>query len=224
MRRAIFWLHLVLGLALSLYLAVIGITGSILAFHEELEPWFEPELHQAPSPTLGDLPPAHCLPPPAISIVAKLDVFLAESPKTARAFLKRAYADAGIDRTLTAITIHELSNSTPEEHLREWLADPRDIGVVSEAGAPGIADPGANVVRVAHTVGRTVHPLVGPSSITLALMASGLGGQHFEFRGYLPVKTYSSHHFVHAGLARAVDDPALSKEILDSVREDLSAL
>jgi 16S rRNA (cytidine1402-2'-O)-methyltransferase len=119
--------------------------------------------------------------------VRGLDHFVAEDPKTARAFLKLI----GMPRPMAQIGIERLDHNTPQARIDELLAPAlrgMDLGVISEAGCPAIADPGALLVRRAHQRGIRVAPLVGPSSILLALMASGLESQRFAFHGYLPVK------------------------------------
>jgi 16S rRNA (cytidine1402-2'-O)-methyltransferase len=139
-----------------------------------------------PTP-LGDTPLERVLPEETRRIAAGLDVFIVEQAKTARAFLKQV----GTATPLQQLTLLELNEHTPAREL-EALLDPlltgRDVGLVSEAGCPAVADPGADLVRLAHRHGIRVKPLVGPSSILLALMGSGLVGQRFAFHGYLPAK------------------------------------
>ena len=125
------------------------------------------------------------LPQEVIAVARRLNHYIAENAKTARAFLK----SIGIGRPLAEISIAELNEHTPAEALNALLAPllaGHDVGLVSEAGAPGVADPGAIVVALAHRHRIAVMPLVGPSSILLGLMASGLNGQKFAFHGYLP--------------------------------------
>ena len=117
----------------------------------------------------------------------RLDVFIVERAKTARRFIK----STGPLRPISHLRIFELDKHDPGSGIRDFLVpalEGQDIGLLSEAGCPGVADPGALVVRSAHQLGLEVVPLVGPSSIVLALMASGLNGQNFCFRGYLPPK------------------------------------
>lgn len=119
-------------------------------------------------------------------IVTGIRHFIVENLRTARRFLKKQ--DPGID--ISKITFYELNGHTPENEISSYLSALRNgepVGVMSEAGCPGVADPGASVVRMAQLEGFRVIPLVGPSSILLALMASGLNGQRFAFNGYLPV-------------------------------------
>lgn len=136
---------------------------------------------------LGEAPPSLWLPPDVQQLAGRLETYIAENAKTARAFLKQV----GTIRPLQEITIHTLSKDTKEQEIRQWLAPLRggaEIGLVSEAGCPAVADPGARVAAVAHDMGVRVAPCVGPSSLLLGLMASGLEGQRFAFHGYAPVR------------------------------------
>jgi 16S rRNA (cytidine1402-2'-O)-methyltransferase len=131
----------------------------------------------------------HVLPEQVQALTASLDYFVAENAKTARAFLKLVAIDHPLGRALQDIEIAELNVNTPPAALSGLLAPllaGRDAGLVSEAGVPAVADPGADLVRLAHQHGITVRPLVGPSSLLLSVMASGLNGQSFAFNGYLP--------------------------------------
>ena len=123
------------------------------------------------------------------SITASLDYFVAENAKTARAFLNQVAITHPLRLKLQDIEIRELNVNSPASALPDLLAPllaGRDGGLVSEAGVPAVADPGADLVRLAHERGIRIRPLVGPSSILLALMSSGLSGQNFAFNGYLP--------------------------------------
>jgi 16S rRNA (cytidine1402-2'-O)-methyltransferase len=143
-------------------------------------------LYLIPTP-LGDTPLDLVLPEETRRIASRLDHFVVEHAKTARAFLKRI----GTATPLQQLTLAELNEHTPESELLNLMAPLQaghDVGLLSEAGCPAVADPGANLVRLAHRSGIPVKPLVGPSSILLALMASGLVGQRFAFHGYLPAK------------------------------------
>lgn len=123
-------------------------------------------------------------------IAAQLDYLVAENAKTARAFLKKLGETAPLAHAIQQIEIRELNVNTKADALGALL-DPiaagRNGGLLSEAGVPAVADPGADLVRLAHSRGIKVRPLVGPSSILLAVMGSGLNGQSFAFNGYLPV-------------------------------------
>ena len=131
--------------------------------------------------------PAEVLPAPVIEQVRRLDSFVVENARSARAFLSAC----GYPRPLRDVAMSELSEHTADEAVA-GLLDParqgKDLGLLSEAGVPAVADPGARLVAAAHAEGIRVVPLVGPSSILLALMASGLEGQRFRFHGYLPAK------------------------------------
>jgi len=137
---------------------------------------------------LGTVPPEDVLPARTIAIARTLVHWIVETPKPARAFLKSLASDLPI----AALAIAEMGEHPDAERLRTLLAPAlagQDIGVLSDAGCPGVADPGAAVVAAAHVQELRVVPLVGPSSLLLALMASGMNGQRFEFHGYLPVKS-----------------------------------
>jgi len=118
-------------------------------------------------------------------IVNELKVFYVEKEKVARRFLKKVNKDIVIDN-LTLIPMHKETLDFNELYNVLTTTD-ESVGILSDAGCPGIADPGAEVVRVAHEIGISVIPLIGPSSILLALMASGFSGQNFSFNGYLPI-------------------------------------
>ncbi len=139
--------------------------------------------------SLGPTELASMLPAEVCAVTASVHHFVAENAKTARAFLKQVNVSHPLSIALQEIHITELNINTPAVELSALLDPLRagfNVGVLSEAGVPAVADPGANLVRLAHAEGITVKPLVGPSSILLALMASGLNGQSFAFHGYLP--------------------------------------
>lgn len=121
------------------------------------------------------------------AVVDAIDYFIVENVRSARRFLGRG----GMGRPVEELTFVECNEHTRAEDLRpmlEPLLEGRDAGFISEAGVPGVADPGAEIAALCHRTGIRVVPLVGPSSILLALMASGQNGQSFAFNGYLPVK------------------------------------
>jgi 16S rRNA (cytidine1402-2'-O)-methyltransferase len=135
---------------------------------------------------LGETAPDTVIPAAVLNRARSLDYLIAEHPKAARAFLKRI----GAAHPLQSIRIERLNHNTPARDfvlLLEPVLAGRDAGLLSEAGLPAVADPGAGLVRLAHERGVRVVPLSGPSSIVLALSASGLEGQRFAFHGYLPV-------------------------------------
>lgn len=123
------------------------------------------------------------------AITSRIDYFIAENAKATRAHLKLIGAAHPLCKPIQEIQISELNINTDAKALPALLAplrEGRDGGLISEAGVPAVADPGANLVRLAHAEGILVRPLVGPSSLLLAVMASGLNGQSFAFNGYLP--------------------------------------
>jgi 16S rRNA (cytidine1402-2'-O)-methyltransferase len=143
-------------------------------------------LYLIPVP-LGPVSPETCLPPDTLAVARRLDHFVVEHAKTARAHLKAM----GHPKPIQSLQIEELNEHTPAtaiSALLEPLKAGHDVGLLSEAGCPAVADPGAALVMAAHRDNIPVVPLIGPSSILLALMASGLGGQRFTFHGYLPAK------------------------------------
>ena len=130
------------------------------------------------------------IPEQVLQITSELSCFIAENAKTTRAHLKLVGQGHPLKKALQEIQISELNVNTPAAALEQLLfpmLEGYDAGLISEAGVPAVADPGANLVRLAHQRGIPVRPLVGPSSLLLALMGSGLNGQSFAFHGYLPV-------------------------------------
>ena len=136
---------------------------------------------------LGAVPPSDVLPQRTIDIAKRLDHWIVETPKPARAFLKSLDMSTPI-ANLDLRTFPIAPTSASIAALLTPAREGGDIGVLTDAGCPGIADPGAAVVAAAHGAGVRVVPLVGPSAVLLALMASGMNGQSFVFHGYLPVK------------------------------------
>lgn len=132
---------------------------------------------------------AHIIPDTVQAMSAHLQYFVAENAKTTRAYLKILSQHHPLTKPMQEMQLAELNVNTPDEALQALLKpllDGYDVGLISEAGVPAVADPGANLVRLAHQCGIKVRPLVGPSSLLLALMGSGLNGQSFAFHGYLP--------------------------------------
>jgi 16S rRNA (cytidine1402-2'-O)-methyltransferase len=135
--------------------------------------------------TLGDSPIHQSIPNYNIEIINSLDEFIVEDIRTARRFLIKA----GIGKPIDSLSFHLLNEHTSSTDVNELLApllQGKNAGLLSDAGCPGIADPGSSIVKLAHKKGIRVIPLIGPSSILLALIASGLNGQSFTFHGYLP--------------------------------------
>ncbi|HTS23320.1 MAG TPA: SAM-dependent methyltransferase [Casimicrobiaceae bacterium] len=146
---------------------------------------------------LGVVPPAAVLPRRTIETARGLAHFVVETPRAARQFLKTL----DMPRPLSSIAMAELSEHTPAQHARELLEPAlqgHDLGLLTDAGCPGVADPGAPLVRAAHEADVQVVPLVGPSAVLLALMASGMNGQAFVFHGYLPVKPQAREAALHS--------------------------
>jgi len=136
---------------------------------------------------LGEYDPSEVLPAPVLQTACSLRTFVVEEVRTARRFLSAAGLRGHIDE----LEFHTLNEHTAPQEVEALavLFDQGDVGLISEAGLPAVADPGAALVALCHRRGIQVVPLVGPSSLMLALMASGLNGQSFAFRGYLPAKT-----------------------------------
>ena len=146
------------------------------------------------TPTLFLIPSAlgieinlNLFPPYNLEIIYSLDHFIVENIRTARRFLR----PIGYKKDFEQVNLFELNKHTSRSDLESYinpLLKGINMGILSEAGAPAVADPGAEIVKLAHKNNIKVVPLIGPSSILLALMASGLNGQNFSFNGYLPVK------------------------------------
>ena len=153
-------------------------------------------LYLIPSP-LGDNDPAEVIPAPTLALLQGIRRYVVEEVRTARRYLSRA----GLKGHIPELEFHELNeHTTPEEveAMTSLFDDGQDVGLISEAGLPAVADPGAALVALCHRRGITVVPQVGPSSLMLALMASGLNGQSFAFCGYLPAKTDERRNAVKA--------------------------
>lgn len=142
-------------------------------------------LYLIPTP-LGEQSLDGILPAEVRTIAARIDTFIVEHAKTARAFLKQIATHTPLQQ-LNLLVLDEHTQAKELAALLAPLLAGKDVGLISEAGCPAVADPGSNLVRLAHQRSIRVVPLVGPSSILLALMASGLPGQRFTFHGYLPV-------------------------------------
>ena len=145
------------------------------------------KLYLIPTP-LGEGDPAQVLPVSVLEIIPTLTCFVVEEVRTARRFLSAA----GLKGHIADLEFHELNEHTDPtqvEGFAKLFADGRNVGLLSEAGLPAVADPGALLVALCHRHNIEVVPLVGPSSLMMALMASGLNGQSFAFVGYIPAKT-----------------------------------
>lgn len=145
------------------------------------------KLYLIPSP-LGENDPTEVIPGPVLESLKDFRTFVVEEVRTARRYLSRA----GLKGHIGELEFHELNEHTDQATIEGYLRlfdDGNDVALISEAGLPAVADPGAQLVALAHRHGITVVPAVGPSSLMLALMASGLNGQSFAFCGYIPAKT-----------------------------------
>ena len=145
------------------------------------------KLYLIPTP-LGEGDPARVLPASVLEVIPTLNCFVVEELRTARRFLSAAGLKGHIDE----LEFHELNEHTKPQEVEAFAKlfdEGRSVGLLSEAGLPAVADPGALLVALCHRHGIEVVPLVGPSSLMLALMASGLNGQSFAFVGYIPAKT-----------------------------------
>ena len=125
------------------------------------------------------------IPPYVVDAVKKCQVFFVENERSARRYLKMIWREMVID-DYQWFTIHKAENEVMQS-FTQAMQEGKNIGIISEAGCPGVADPGQILIQAAQNMGATIKPLVGPSSILLALMASGMNGQQFAFCGYLPI-------------------------------------
>lgn len=145
------------------------------------------KLYLIPSP-LGDGAPSQVLPAPVLEFLPSLSCFVVEEVRSARRFL----SSAGLKGHIQELEFHELNEHTADKDVQELVKlfdDGTNVGLISEAGLPAVADPGARLVALCHRQGIEVVPFVGPSSLMMALMSSGLDGQSFAFVGYIPAKT-----------------------------------
>jgi 16S rRNA (cytidine1402-2'-O)-methyltransferase len=144
---------------------------------------------------LGDSDPAMVMPAKLGSIITSIKHFVVEDLRTARRFLKKVDRSIDID-TLSFSVLNEHSNAQDIPDLIKPSLRGHDMGIMSEAGTPCVADPGAALVSIAHEKGIKVIPLSGPSSIIMALMASGFNGQNFAFHGYIPIEDRDRNHSI----------------------------
>jgi 16S rRNA (cytidine1402-2'-O)-methyltransferase len=136
--------------------------------------------------TLGDNAPLEVLPISVKKIIEQTDTYIVENEKTARRFIKKISSS----KSQSVLEMFHLNKFTDESELPSFLEPCLkgvNVGLLSEAGCPGVADPGADIVKLAHQKNIKVVPLVGPSSILMAVMSSGMNGQNFAFNGYLPI-------------------------------------
>ena len=138
-------------------------------------------------PSLLDDEAGETIPPYIVDAVKRCEVFFVENERTARRFLKKISKELVIDNYEWFLVSDTSKVSNP---FRKKIRERKTIGIISEAGCPGVADPGQELVAIAHEMDAEVRPLVGPNSILLALMASGMNGQQFQFVGYLPINEH----------------------------------
>lgn len=145
------------------------------------------KLYLIPSP-LGENDPSEVIPQPVLQSLASFKTYVVEEVRTARRYLSRAGLKGKIGE-LQFLELNEHTDTATIESYIKLFDEGNDVALISEAGLPAVADPGAQLVALAHKYGIEVVPAVGPSSLMLALMASGLNGQSFAFCGYIPAKT-----------------------------------
>jgi len=146
---------------------------------------FKGQIYLIPCP-LGDVAPMAVLPISVVKVIESTNHFVVEHEKNARRFIKSICPEKK-QAELQISTINKFTDPLEIPELIRPCLEGFDLGIISDAGCPGVADPGAEVVQIAHNHGIKVTPLIGPSSILLAIMASGLNGQKFAFHGYLPI-------------------------------------
>ncbi len=136
---------------------------------------------------LGDNAPLEILPISIKKIIESIDVYIVEIEKSARKFIK-SVSSGKSQASLTLFSLNKFTDPLEIPSFLEACLEGQNVGLLSDAGCPGVADPGADVVKIAHKKNLKVIPLVGPSSILLAMMSSGMNGQNFAFNGYLPIE------------------------------------
>jgi len=136
--------------------------------------------------TLGDNAPLEVLPISVKKVIEQVDTFIVENEKNARRFIK-SIEPRKQQSSLTLFPLNKFTDPTELPSYLEPCLQGKNVGLLSDAGCPGVADPGADIVKIAHDKNIQVVPLVGPSSILLAMMSSGMNGQSFTFNGYLPI-------------------------------------
>lgn len=151
----------------------------------KMDPLNRPCLYLIPC-TLGDSAPLEVLPLRVRKTIEPLTHFIVENERAARRFIKRIAPQKPQDQ-LRLYPLNKFTDPLELQHYLDPMEQGHSMGLLSDAGCPGVADPGAIIVKRAHKKNYRVHPLVGPSSLLLALMASGMNGQSFAFNGYLPI-------------------------------------
>lgn len=189
----------------------------------------KPTLYLIPS-TLGDNAPMEVLPLTVKKTIESLTHFIVENEKEARRFIKRITPKKN-QRNLVLYPLNKFSDPMETLTYLDAIGQGESIGLLSDAGCPAVADPGALIVRMAHQKNITVRPLVGPSSILLALMASGMNGQSFAFNGYLPIDKKERTRFIQKLEKRSgefdqtqmfIETPYRNAQLLDDFKRILS--
>ena len=177
--------------------------------------------------TLGNINPFEVIPQINTNFINSCDVFIVDNLRSARRFLKKI----GLQKAIDDLQFFEINKRTKAEDIPSFLSaasEGKYIGVLSEAGCPGVADPGGEVVKFAHKKNIQVIPLIGPSSILLALMASGMNGQNFAFTGYLPkekadrrrkIKQIEQFSKTHKQTQIFIETPFRNNHLLDDLRK-----
>ncbi len=147
---------------------------------------FPGKLYLIPT-TLGEVDPMDVLPQTVKRAIDFIEDYIVENEKTARKFIKSIYPEK-VQATLRLNSLNKHTEVSEHSKMIQLCLEGKNVGLMSEAGCPGVADPGAVIVKLAHEKGIQVVPLVGPSSILLAIMASGMNGQSFAFNGYIPIE------------------------------------
>jgi 16S rRNA (cytidine1402-2'-O)-methyltransferase len=181
-------------------------------------------------PTFLDEEGMDALPGYLIDAVKSSEVFFVENERSARRYLKKLWKEMQIDN-YQWFAIHKAEDSVKQEFLKK-LEEGKKIAILSEAGCPGIADPGQILIAAAQEAGAHIKPLVGPNSILLALMASGMNGQQFQFNGYLPIETSERNRRIQEfesvsrkeGSAQIfIETPYRNLSVLDSLLKNCSS-
>ena len=175
--------------------------------------------------TLGDNEPLEVLPISAKKIIEQTNVYIVENEKTARRFIKKISSGKSQD-SLKIFLLNKFTNDMLLPEFLEPCLNGINVGLMSEAGCPGVADPGSEVVKIAHENDIKVVPLVGPSSILMALMSSGMNGQSFAFNGYLPIdknerkkelKRLERYSFEHNQSQIFIETPYRNNKMLEDI-------
>lgn len=178
---------------------------------------------------LGDNPPLEVLPLSIKKIIEQVDDYIVENEKTARRFIKRV-SPGKSQGSLKLLLLNKYTQENELDHFLDACKVGTSMGLLSEAGCPAIADPGSDIVKLAHENDIQVVPLVGPSSIILALMSSGMNGQSFAFNGYLPIepterkaalKRLEKLSFEHKQTQIFIETPYRNNKILEDICSNL---